>query len=53
MIAGCSKPPESPYLDASLSVQERVDDLVGRMTLEEKISQMRYDAPAVERLGRG
>ena len=51
MIAGCSKPPESPYLDASLSVQERVDDLVGRMTLEEKISQMRYDAPAVERLG--
>ena len=25
--------------------------LVGRMTLEEKASQLRYDAPAIERLG--
>ena len=29
-----------PYLDASLSVDERVDDLVARMTLEEKIAQL-------------
>lgn len=40
-----------PYKDATLPIEERVDDLVSRMTLEEKISQMVYDAPAIERLG--
>jgi beta-glucosidase len=30
----------SPYKDASLPVDKRVDDLLGRMTLEEKIAQM-------------
>ncbi len=39
------------YKDLSLSAQERAEDLVSRMTLEEKASQLRYDAPAVERLG--
>ena len=29
-----------PYQDASLPVSQRVDDLLGRMTLEEKIGQM-------------
>jgi beta-glucosidase len=29
-----------PYLDASLSIEERVDDLLVRMTLAEKIAQM-------------
>lgn len=29
-----------PYLDASLSIDERVADLLGRMTLDEKIGQM-------------
>lgn len=40
-----------PFQNAGLPVDERVDDLVGRMTLEEKISQMMNDAPAIERLG--
>ena len=31
--------------------QERVNDLVSRMTVEEKISQMGSEAPAIERLG--
>jgi beta-glucosidase len=31
---------KAPYKDASLPVQKRVDDLLGRMTLEEKIMQM-------------
>jgi beta-glucosidase len=40
-----------PFRNAALPLEERVADLVSRMTLEEKISQLRYDAPAVERLG--
>jgi len=39
------------YRDPSLPHKERVADLVSRMTLGEKISQMIYDAPAIERLG--
>ena len=31
--------------------RERAAELVGRMTLEEKASQLRFDAPAIERLG--
>lgn len=40
-----------PYLDESLSFEERVQDLVSRMTLEEKTTQMIYNAPAIPRLG--
>lgn len=40
-----------PYLDMRLPVDERVEDLVGRLTLEEKISQMVNQSPAIERLG--
>jgi len=39
------------YQQSDLPVAERVADLVSRMTLEEKISQMRFDAPAIDRLG--
>ncbi len=39
------------YLDPDCSVEERVDDLISRMTREEKVSQMIHSAPAVERLG--
>jgi beta-glucosidase len=39
------------YKDESLSFEERAKDLVSRMTLEEKISQMQHSAPAIERLG--
>ena len=40
-----------PFQDTSLTIDQRVDDLVSRMTLDEKISQMVNDAPAIERLG--
>ena len=41
----------APYLDAGRPTQERVNDLVSRMTLEEKVSQMQDVAPAIPRLG--
>jgi beta-glucosidase len=40
-----------PYQDASLSAGERADDLLGRLTLEEKVSLMMDTSPAIERLG--
>lgn len=39
------------HFDTKLSIDERVNYLVSQMTLAEKISQMNYDAPAIERLG--
>src|SRR3569832_2183151 len=35
----------------SKSLQQRVDDLVGRLTLQEKIGQMVNSAPSIPRLG--
>ena len=43
--------PRPPYLDPTLPVDQRVDDLVSRMTLEEKASQMQDVARAIPRLG--
>lgn len=40
-----------PFNDADLSVERRVDDLVSRLTLDEKVLQMLNDAPAIDRLG--
>ncbi len=41
----------APYMDSSLPVAKRVDDLVSRMTLEEKVGQMMNGADAIPRLG--
>ncbi|HYG80090.1 MAG TPA: glycoside hydrolase family 3 C-terminal domain-containing protein, partial [Pyrinomonadaceae bacterium] len=38
------------YLNPNLPVERRVNDLVSRMTLEEKVAQMMNKAPAIERL---
>jgi beta-glucosidase len=40
-----------PYKDPSLPIERRVDDLISRMTLEEKVSQMMNAATPIERLG--
>jgi beta-glucosidase len=40
-----------PFQDPSLPIAERVNDLVSRMTLEEKVLQMQHTAPAIPRLG--
>lgn len=39
------------YKNPDLPFEERVTDLVSRMTLDEKISQMVHHAPAIDRLG--
>lgn len=41
----------SAYQDPSLPISRRVDDLVSKMTLPEKVGQMMTDAPAIPRLG--
>lgn len=40
-----------PFQDPSLSVEKRVNDLLSRMTLQEKADQLLYTAPAIPRLG--
>lgn len=40
-----------PFRDPSLSVAARVDDLLGRLTLEEKIAMLHQYQPAIPRLG--
>ena len=46
-----AQPTKYPFQNPSLPLEERVTDLVSRMTLDEKIAQMMYEAPAIERLG--
>ncbi len=40
-----------PFRDPTLSVSKRVDDLLGRLTLDEKISLLHQYEPAIPRLG--
>ncbi len=40
-----------PFRDPSLPVSERVDDLLGRLTLDEKIAMLHQYQPAIPRLG--
>ncbi len=40
-----------PYQNPSLPVEQRVDDLLSRLTLEEKVRLMMNGSPAIERLG--
>ena len=50
-VSSCSRQPQYPFQNPDLPVDERVEDLVGRMTLEEKVSQMTSHAAAIPRLG--
>ncbi len=40
-----------PYQDASLTAEQRAEDLLPRLTLEEKVSIMQNASPAIPRLG--
>jgi beta-glucosidase len=48
--ARAQSPKPLPYLDPSLPTQQRVDDLVSRMTLDEKVAQLINTTPAIPRL---
>lgn len=43
--------PLPPFYDPKLPLEKRVDDLVSRLTLEEKVSLMGMDSRAIPRLG--
>ncbi len=51
LTAHAQQSPGSPYQDVRLPVALRVDDLVTRMTIKEKVSQMQNHAKAIPRLG--
>jgi len=40
-----------PFLDPSIAINDRVEDLLLKLSLEEKASLMLYNSPAIERLG--
>jgi beta-glucosidase len=50
LAQGNAPAPAAPYLDPALPIDQRVDDLVSRMTLEEKASQLVNQARAIPRL---
>ena len=39
------------YLDETKPMEDRIEDALSRMTLEEKVSQTGRSAPAIKRLG--
>jgi beta-glucosidase len=50
MVATNSTAQESIYLDPARTLDERARDLVSKLTLEEKVGQMMYNAPEISRL---
>lgn len=51
LCASLANAAQFPYQNPSLPIEQRVADLVGRLTPEEKISQMTLTAAAIPRLG--
>ena len=51
LLGSSRQSPREAYRDPSLPIEKRVDDLISRMTLEEKVSQMMNVAGPIERLG--
>jgi len=41
---------EHDFQNPSISIDNRVENLISLMTLEEKVAQLKYDAPAIDRL---
>jgi beta-glucosidase len=50
-LRSIAQPENLPFRDTRSSFETRVNDLVSRLTLEEKVAQMLNSAPAIPRLG--
>lgn len=44
-------PEKLPFRNSDLPIEQRVNDLISRLTLEEKVQLMKHDSPAIPRLG--
>jgi beta-glucosidase len=51
LTQSCIDGPPAAFENPDLELELRVEDLVSRMTLDEKVSQLTSDAAAIERLG--
>jgi beta-glucosidase len=58
LIVGCNSPSANkkveyqyPFQNPSLNLDVRIDDLISKLTIEEKATLMLYNSPAIERLG--
>ncbi len=51
LVCSCSQPGHPLYLNPDAPTDKRVEDLLSRMSIEEKASQLLYNSPAIERLG--
>ena len=52
-VPGVARAQSEPFRDPSLPMSQRIDDLMGRLTLDEKIAFLHQYQPAVPRLGIG
>lgn len=52
LTVSCSeKKQDFPFRNPDLPIEERIEDLLSRLTPEEKVGQMMHETPAIERLG--
>ena len=42
---------EYPFLNPDLPIEVRVNDIISRLTLDEKVQMMKHGSPSIERLG--
>ena len=43
--------PDYPFRNPDLPLEIRINDLIARLTLDEKVQLMKHEAPAIPRLG--
>ena len=51
MTPSCQQKEEMPFRNPDLAINQRIDDLLNRLTPEEKVQQMMNQTPAIKRLG--
>ena len=51
-VFGQNRPAKPLYLDSGQSIEKRVEDLLGRMTLKEKVGQMNMPCVYIDKMGK-